>query len=68
MNRPGLRNQKLIALFLLSALLLNYPLLALADGAGSGRLIAGIPALYVYLFAVWAGLIGLMAWVMERQG
>ena len=65
MNRRGVRTQRLIAIFLLGALLLNYPLLGLMGGEEAG-LIWGIPALYVYIFMVWAGLIGLMAWVIER--
>ncbi|PKO48719.1 MAG: hypothetical protein CVU31_04475 [Betaproteobacteria bacterium HGW-Betaproteobacteria-4] len=29
---------------------------------------SGIPATYLYLFGVWAGLIALAAWVAERRG
>jgi hypothetical protein len=67
MNRRGLRTQKLIAIFLLGALLLNYPLLGLVGDERATRLIGGIPALYVYLFVVWSVLIGLMAGVIERR-
>lgn len=55
--------QRLAALALLGVPLLTYPLLSLPDGN-----LAGIPATYLYLFGVWAGLIGLAAWVAERQG
>jgi hypothetical protein len=55
--------QRLAALSLLGAALLTYPLLSLPNGY-----LAGIPATYFYLFAVWAVLIGLAAWVAERQG
>ena len=64
MNRRRLTTQKLIAIFLLGGLLLNYPLLSLFERAPWVR---GIPGLYVYLFAVWIVLIGLMAWVIEGR-
>ena len=60
----GLKGQRLIAIFLLGCLLLNYPLFSLF--AGDSR-IAGIPLLYVYVFVVWALLIALMAYVVERR-
>jgi hypothetical protein len=60
----GLKGQRLIALFLLGALLLNYPLFSLFAGATE---LAGIPLIYVYVFFVWALLIVLMALVVERR-
>ena len=60
-----IRGQRLVALFLLGCLLFNYPLLYLFN---SKSLIFGIPLLYAYIFAAWALLIGLMAWVVERAG
>ena len=57
------RSQRLIALACLGALLFNYPLLSLFNGA---RTIWGIPLLYAYLFAAWAVLIVLLAVVAER--
>jgi hypothetical protein len=42
--------------------LLTFPLLSLPDGS-----LGGIPATYLYLFGVWAGLIGLAARVAERR-
>lgn len=45
---------------LVGAVLLNEPLIRLADGW-----IAGLPGLVVYVFAVWALLIGLLAAVMR---
>jgi hypothetical protein len=59
------QSQRLVALFLLGALLFGYPLLALFDVVGS---VWGMPLLYVYLFGAWAVLIVLMAWVVERGG
>jgi hypothetical protein len=50
--------QRLAALFIAGWLLFNYPLLALFGRLGT---VAGIPALYLYLFSVWAALIGLVA-------
>ncbi|MEM8599500.1 MAG: hypothetical protein AAGF99_06245 [Bacteroidota bacterium] len=59
-----MRRQRLTALFVLGALLLNYPLLTLASRAET---VLGVPVLYVYLFAVWTGLVGLAAWTVERR-
>jgi hypothetical protein len=61
----GLKGQRLIALFLFGALLLNYPLFSLFAGA---TVVFGIPLLYVYVFAVWAALIALLAFIVERGG
>jgi hypothetical protein len=63
MIRPSIKGQRLAALFLLGFLLLNYPLLNLF--AGTVRVL-GVPLLYAYVFAVWALLIGLMVWVVEK--
>lgn len=57
------QSQRLVALFLLGALLFGYPLLALFDSRAS---VAGVPLLYAYLFGAWAVLIALMAWVVEK--
>ena len=59
----GLKGQRLIALFLFGALLLNYPLFSLFAGP---TLVLGIPLLYVYVFVVWAALIALIAFVVGR--
>jgi hypothetical protein len=59
------QSQRLVALFLLGALLFGYPLLALFDIGGT---VWGMPLLYIYLFGAWAVLIVLMAWVVERGG
>lgn len=64
MNRQHIVGQRLVALFVGGMLLFNYPLLSLfADG----RTVAGIPLLYVYLFATWAIFVGLMAFIVERR-
>lgn len=57
----GLRadqSQRLVALFVLGALLLTYPMLALFN---IGASVAGIPVLYAYLFGAWGLLIGLLS-------
>jgi hypothetical protein len=64
MNRPGIKGPRLVALFLLGLLLLNYPLLQLFERPGE---VFGIPLLYAYVFAVWALLILLMALVLEKR-
>jgi hypothetical protein len=61
----GPKAARLVALFLVGALLFNYPLLALFDRAATAF---GIPVLYVYMFGAWALLIALLALVIERKG
>jgi hypothetical protein len=65
MIRPGVKGQRLVALFLLGCLLFNYPLLNLFTNSGE---VFGIPLLYAYVFGVWAALIGLMALVVQMRG
>jgi len=64
MLRPSRTRELLIALFLLGALLFAPPLLIIFNTATR---ILGIPALYFYLFVVWAALIALVALAVERQ-
>ena len=59
------RGERLVVLALAGILALNYPLLELFN---EPRLVLGIPLLYLYLFLVWGGLIGLGAWVLEGKG
>lgn len=63
MERHEGKGPRLVALFLLGALLFNYPILALFN---KSSLVFGIPLLYAYIFGAWALLIGLMALVVER--
>ena len=63
MKRANPTRQRLAALGLLGVPLLTYPLLSLPTGD-----LGGIPTSYLYLFGVWAGLLGLAAWVVERWG
>lgn len=60
-NRTG---QQLAAVAAAGGAALTYPLLSVASADGW---VAGIPVLYVYLFTVWAVLIGAMALIVERR-
>lgn len=53
--------QRLAALALFGVLLLTFPMLSLPVGEWFG-----LPALFVYVFAVWAGLIAVAAVLVER--
>jgi hypothetical protein len=63
MLRSSTKSQRLVALFLVGALLFTYPLLALFNRPTE---VLGIPLLYAYVFFAWACLIGLLALVVER--
>ena len=64
MYQSIIRNQRLVAAFLIGAALFNYPLLALFNRAS---VVLGIPVLYAYIFVAWAMLIVLLALVIERS-
>lgn len=57
-------HERLVVLFILGVLVLNYPILYLF---GSNAMWLGIPALYLYLFACWFVLIVLLAVLVERR-
>lgn len=59
----GLTAQRLIALFFGGLLAFNFPLLALWDRPLA---VLGIPLFPAALFVGWAGLIALLAWILER--
>ncbi len=61
----SLRNQRLLAVFAMGWLLLNFPLLTLWD---RGVSVAGIPLLPAALFGGWLVLIGAAAWIVEAPG
>lgn len=61
----GLLAQRLLALFIAGWALFDFPLLALGLGSGPEATLFGLPRLPVLLFAGWAVLIGLLAWLME---
>jgi hypothetical protein len=62
MKRTNIRNERLVALFLLGLLLFNYPLLAMFN---TPRLVAGVPLLYLYLFVGWLGIIAAGAAILR---
>jgi hypothetical protein len=62
--RSGLLQQRLIGLFALTLLLFNFPLLAVWD---RDVLLFGLPLFPLALFLVWALLIGVLAWLLERD-
>jgi hypothetical protein len=64
MRRSDLTGPRLVAVFLLGGVLLNYPILAIFTQPGE---VAGVPLLYAYVFGAWLLLIGLMALVIERR-
>jgi hypothetical protein len=65
MQAPSRARELLIALFVLGVALLTPPLLIVFNNPAR---ILGIPVLYLYLFAVWVVLIGLVAVAVERGG
>jgi len=60
-----LKTARLVAVAVLGFVLLNFPLLSLAD---SEARVLGIPAPYAYLLAVWALLIALIALIVRGSG
>lgn len=64
MNKPDMKGQRLVALFLLGNLLFNYPVLALFNRPDMAF---GIPVLYAYVFSAWVLFIVLLARVVERR-
>lgn len=61
---PSARTERLVAAFLLGLLLFMPPFLAVAS---RDEMVAGIPLLYLWLFAGWLGLIALLALIVERN-
>lgn len=61
----GLRAQRLLALFASGWLLFNFPLLGLWDRDAT---LLGIPLFPAALFILWALLIAVLVWQMERPG
>ena len=59
-----MRGKELLAvLFPLFLALLVWPLLTVANRP---VLVAGIPSLVLYLFCVWAAIVGVLAWAARR--
>lgn len=55
----------LAVLFVFAALLFSFPLLLIWDQPLEWL---GLPMLPLGVFLVWAGVIGLLAWLMRRPG
>jgi hypothetical protein len=53
------------ACFVLFTTLLVWPLLSIPNRPA---LVAGVPALVLYLFAVWALIVAVLAWTARRAG
>ena len=62
MTLTSLTTQRLVALFCVGCLLLNFPLLGLWD---VDALVLGVPLLPVALFSLWALLIFALAWLLD---
>jgi hypothetical protein len=62
--RNALRNPRLVALCVAGAALLNFPLLTLWDTKST---LFGLPLMPLALFAGWAILIGIAAWIVESK-
>jgi len=60
----GLVTQRLVALFWAALALLNFPLLALWDHDARWL---GLPLFPAALFLLWAALIAVLAWIVERS-
>lgn len=58
-----MKGQRLIVVFVLGLVLLNYPVVTIANRS---ELVGGVPGLYGYLFVVWGVLIVLAGWIVER--
>lgn len=63
MIKATLMGQRLVAVFVLGCVLVNFPVLSIFD---AGEPWLGVPLLYLYVFGLWAAVILLMAWVVER--
>ena len=64
-SRVKTRNARLVLLFLVGVLLINFPVLAIFNRDAA---LGGIPIVYLYLFGVWvAGIAGVVALVGRQQ-
>ena len=62
--RPKNLGQRLVGIFLVAFVLLNFPLIGIWGKEGQTL---GFPMLFVGVFGVWAALIILLAWTMRRS-
>ncbi len=61
-TRLKVKNKKLLVLFFMGVVLLNFPLLSLFSK--KEITIFSVPLLYGFVFIVWGGLIGLTRWMI----
>jgi hypothetical protein len=61
---PRRRVERLVAVLVAAVVTLNFPFIDIARKAAP---VAGIPALYVYLFSVWALVIGAAAFILRGR-
>jgi hypothetical protein len=62
MMTPRQAGERSIAAFLVAALAISPPLLSIFS---VDVVVFGMPLLYLYLFAAWAGLLAVVAWVSD---
>ena len=62
--KDRLKTARLVAVGLLGLALFNYPLLAVF---ALDAVVAGVPALWAYLFGTWALVIALLAWIARSR-
>lgn len=58
------QNERLIVMFIIGIIALNYPLLSLFSKV---KLIFGVPVLYLYLFLFWFIFIIFVAVIIEKK-
>jgi hypothetical protein len=62
--KDRLKTARLVAVGLLGLALFNFPLLAVFD---LDTVVAGVPALWAYLFVAWTLVIALLAWIARSR-
>jgi hypothetical protein len=60
--RQGLRNERLVALFILAWFAFHPPIITLF---GANAMVLGLPVLYFYLFAAWLAVIVLVRVILR---
>jgi hypothetical protein len=60
-----IKRQQFATISVILLLVFVFPLISIANKAS---MIAGIPVLFLYLFGVWLGAIGLLWFTAERKG
>lgn len=63
---PPRRPERTLAVALIAVIAFNQPLLRIFD-RGAGATVAGMPVIYLYLFAAWGLVIALLAAAVETR-